>query len=223
MNILVDIDAIGHFLSRWDEFTKIEKILHRDIQTFADRFGTYEPGDEGLSLHLVGRSAIRAFFAYVEAWVYQLKQLVLTAPIEDKLLTVGEVQILKEQEYQLGDSGQLKLRPARLGLVPNFKFTLRIFARVFEVQREDPFTASGFESFKMLIVARDRLMHPKSLDDITNVMKDVGTLLDALNWFEIVVKDIYRAGGWNYANEAMRQPGTMNMFRGQPWQPKADG
>jgi len=93
-----------------------------------------------------------------------------------------ELLLIQETSYQLTDSGEVKWRKAKLRLDSNLIFCFRILAKAAQVEFELKRDGEGWRNFKTAIGIRDRLTHPRRLEDIDVSMPEVETVVEAFNW-----------------------------------------
>ena len=109
--------------------------------------------------HALRRSMVRALFAFIEATIWVNKQFAIRfAVAQDReagrstpTFDVGEVAMLREESYDLGDRGQVKLRGARVSLCDNFKFMARAQAKVHGTDYDSVVTGRGVDMLKQAI------------------------------------------------------------------------
>ncbi|MFN7996329.1 MAG: hypothetical protein U0Q18_22140 [Bryobacteraceae bacterium] len=130
------------------------------------------------------RAFVRALFAFIEADVWGRKSVALY--FRDKAhLTDLEVAAASEHTPDLDEKGRVIGKSPRLQLKPNVLFSFQVFARAFEVRDFHLATNDhGWQAFRTAIAIRNRLMHPKSRDDLSISDDDLQTCCDALNWYE---------------------------------------
>jgi len=133
------------------------------------------------------RTLVRTLFAMIEGVVFALKQRVLEEHRIGRIeLSTAEYAVLAEESYDLKDSGQTKTSSNHQRPKANVKFAFPIHARAlgghFELQpslEQDP----RWQSFCRSIEIRNRLVHPKSLEDLIVSDSDLKDVLDAAAWF----------------------------------------
>ena len=124
------------------------------------------------------RTAIRALAATVEGAVFSFKRLAFTtAHALGTSMEIGEMDFLREQRSSGGRLPYLRFQD-------NFKQTLRLFAKAYNVPCNTDFGQNGFEALCQTFELRNRVTHPKS--SITFVVTDEETKRagEALNWLQ---------------------------------------
>lgn len=130
------------------------------------------------------RVLVRSIFAFIEAVVFGIKMFALDDPSSRKSLSRAEVMIAEEEEYQLDDAGNVVTRPARLRFLSNIRFAFKVFAKVSDADFNLDVRGVGWQSLQRALKIRDRLMHPKKIEDLNVSDDEVREALQAWIWFE---------------------------------------
>jgi hypothetical protein len=130
------------------------------------------------------RQYARTVFAAVEGAIYVFKQLVLHE-VEDRglHLSSGEELFLEEVEYRLNDRGEVERQRAKITFINNLKFSFRLFAQVHGLKLQLQTGGDGWCALKESIKVRDRLAHPKRVEDLTVTDDEFRKLNKAYYWF----------------------------------------
>ena len=134
------------------------------------------------------RNFIRIFAAFVEGYSFVLKQMVLQLhdPLQAQLSTED---LSKLKEIKLDATGQAVLDergvPKRrfLPLLDNLKFAAAMFGRLCGSKYVVSY-GSGYESFRKTMSVRDRLMHPKAIEDLHVSDQETMDLQAAWQWHQ---------------------------------------
>jgi hypothetical protein len=116
------------------------------------------------------RTLIRTLFAVIEGTIFALKHLLLEEHRVGILdLSPAEYAVLAEESYRVDQRGKLRGSVRYPSLKGNIKFTFSMYALARGASSE--FTKplaedSRWQSFCNAIDIRNRLMHPKSADDL---------------------------------------------------------
>lgn len=100
-----------------------------------------------------------------------------------------ESALLLEEAYELTDKGDVRVVSAKIPFLKNIKFAFKTFARAGHSDYELPTNARGWEKLQASIKVRDRLMHPKSVDDTVINESEHSTVLYASSWFMTCAKE----------------------------------
>ena len=135
------------------------------------------------------RNLVRIFAAYVEGYSFLLKQFVLR--LHDALqeqLSIEELSKLKEiymdtvGQPVLDDQNVPKRRFLRFH--ENFKFAVVLFGRLCGSKYAISYSSAGHEAFRRTISVRDRLMHPKTIADLSVTDQETLDLQSAWQWYQ---------------------------------------
>jgi hypothetical protein len=129
------------------------------------------------------RFLVRSAFAFVDAMAYRLKQMGLE-PGNVSKLSAAERALCAEESYELAQNGEIEARPARLRFLPNLRFAFRVAAKAESVDFSLDVSGEGWQAVRNGAPVRDRLMHPKLVDDLVVTDDEVRASLRAFIWVE---------------------------------------
>ena len=121
---------------------------------------------------VVTRNAVRSSCACIEGFAYVLKN-ALRITLEttpDGTYSNKQIDFITNQVSH--GSG-----------ADNYKKALKCFAKKYNVNVKAMFNTQKFEQLKKLFDLRNRLMHPKSADDLNVTLGDTILLTDSIIWF----------------------------------------
>jgi hypothetical protein len=98
-----------------------------------------------------------------------------------------EILSIAEWQFSLNDEGVIKFRNAKISLSGNLCFTFRIHAKAFgvlEINRQ----SSGWANFRRAIKIRDRLTHPRKLEQLDVSDEEVQTVASCMVWISEELK-----------------------------------
>jgi hypothetical protein len=138
------------------------------------------------------RAYVRSFFAYVEAWAYLWKQLILEEPILHAISpTQAELALLREEAYEVADNGEAVTRTDRfVPLDRNMRFVFAIATKCFGSPYNLDVSGRGWQAFREAIRVRNRLMHPKQPTDLILSDSEFQAVKDAQLWFMKVADEL---------------------------------
>lgn len=145
------------------------------------------------------RVTIRALFAMIEGLSFSMKDVVRTALNEfpEVVAKLGfkrsDIAILYEESYGLNDKGSAKARPSFLRLIPNLRFAMSSYARIFTVKWEPDCNTVGWRALNNLVDVRNRITHPKDPNDLQITDDDMSTFIQGGAWHRDTVKDLLDA------------------------------
>jgi hypothetical protein len=131
------------------------------------------------------RTYIRSFFAYVEAWAYLTKQLVVQEPVLPVVSpTQAEFALLREESYEAAENGEAVTRGGRfIPLDRNIRFAFAVTAKCFGSAYKLDTSGQGWKAFREAIRVRNRLMHPKQPADLVLSESEFQAVREAQLWF----------------------------------------
>ena len=166
----------------------------RNLDAMAHQLGhDAERGSQELSAssgdQFLRRNLVRIFAAFVEGYSFVLKQIVLRLydPLQEHL-SIDELS--KLQEIKLDSTGQPVLDEHRalkrrfLPLQDNFKFAVALFGRLCGSKYAVAYDSAGYQAFIRTIPVRDRLMHPKAIEDLCVTDPETMDLQAAWQWYQ---------------------------------------
>jgi hypothetical protein len=134
------------------------------------------------------RAFVRAIFAFIEADVWGRKRVALflhERSAAKPLLTVAEILIVSEESASLGQDGSVSVTSPRLQLLPNLRFSFRVFAAAFDVQNYQLEVGDvGWSDLRRAVDIRDRLMHPKGVKDFEVSDEEIVICGGAISWYD---------------------------------------
>lgn len=132
------------------------------------------------------RDFIRTAFAAIEGLHWQLKQNVLLHAIDD--LSIHERAAMSEETYFVDDKGKLSVVP-RFQPLPNaIRLVVQMVKRYRPAYQVD-YGNQGWANLKTAIEIRNRLVHPKTVEDLVVSKKEVEMTVSGFYWvLELVVE-----------------------------------
>ena len=141
------------------------------------------------------RALVRTFFAAVEGFSYQLRQVTIASLGDTDLLTRAELTLLREERFSIDAKGRPKESTAYLPFPESMLFSLSTYAKnhgaVFEVNRNE----AGWQSFLMAADLRDAVTHPKTVKWLQPTDVQLQALMDASRWWQSTLMAMFRACG----------------------------
>jgi hypothetical protein len=127
------------------------------------------------------RVIVRSAFAFIEATVYSLKNIVAKSP--RMTLHHKDLMMTSEFTYDLSESGEIKKRRAKLRLAPNVRYAFKLFKQHFGVSYELDVGGQEWQFFLKSIKVRDRITHPKQLSDLSISDNELIEVFVVTDWF----------------------------------------
>ena len=126
------------------------------------------------------RTFVRSTFALIEGNTFRMKQYALT---QSHLFTGAEVALLKEESYELNEKGIAYEQPKYVNISRNIRFAFQSFAHSFHSNYTLKVDDKGWDCFKKALKVRDRLTHPKGLNDLNITDQEINDAMVALSWY----------------------------------------
>ncbi len=178
--------------------------LSYDLQDYAALAGALkEDIQDSLQLYISSKKSqfsrriyARTLFSQIEAWVYNLKTLILESElILEAPPTPLELTALREETWGgVSDAGQPQVRADRfIPLAANIRFACQTAARCFGVSYSIAAGEAGWKAFREALEIRNRLTHPRSSADLAVSDTEVETIHKAHEWFASTSTELYKA------------------------------
>jgi hypothetical protein len=140
------------------------------------------------------RTYIRAFFASVEGLMFAFNQTAIAACDGGFLkLEPAEVAVLREETYHLSDNGIPSVSKKYASFLPRCRFVVAIFARSLGVEYRVPVDGAGWQAFREAVDIRDRVTHPRSLENGQLSDEDLQLVHQAHDWYEGILASVFEA------------------------------
>jgi hypothetical protein len=180
------------------EFNRLSQALIEDVAYFQEA-ARKEPTVFSL------RAYTRSFFALVEGTVFGMKQTILAAwPALGVNLRIAELALLFEEGYDVKENGDPRVQTKFLRLASNLRFTVRLYAKVFEYDYTLNVQGGGWQAFNRSIGIRNRLTHPKRVEDLNISLDDMDDLEEGFTWFLESVRSLVEGAATDFAAKASK-------------------
>jgi hypothetical protein len=136
------------------------------------------------------REFIRSLFAAAEGFAWHLKRDVF-AHTEVRLAD-HERAALREETYTVSDNGNVKVQTRFLPLISSLRLAIRIVQRYRSTYVID-FNDKGWDGLVKSVEVRNRLVHPKTIDDLAVTNEEVERASAGLDWLMKAQLDIAAA------------------------------
>jgi hypothetical protein len=163
------------------------------VNAITDARQSNEPMDD--QFH--ARQLIRSLFALVEGVTFAIKMYALAevevtgGPISD-----AERALACEERYQINNQGEAIITSAHIRLKENIRFAFHLFSKVSDTPSNLDVQSEWWNSLVRSIKVRDRLMHPRSPEDLTIYPKETLAAADAERGFR---EAVYRLIGLDHS------------------------
>ncbi len=134
------------------------------------------------------RSLVRAIFSLVEGMSFCLR----VGLLEDKEneLPHTTVMALQELQIEIANEGQVKSKPIKTSIMNLLRLTVREYSSMYPGELKIKCAGAEFEGLVKSVRVRDRLMHPRSLDDLTVTDGEIKLAVVGMNWFQVAMAEM---------------------------------
>ena len=186
----------------FDAFVEISAVLTQDVADSTGPAMTGQPARER-------RNYVRAVFAFIEGHVWGIKQISYEFSRNSTVFSAAELAMLLEQAPDLSDNGSVTTRATKIPLRRNIRFAFLALARVFGTEHVFDVDSEGWKALVAAIKIRDRLMHPKTVADLTVTREEFAIVQAGYAHFRTQQSDAIGLVGVVIARElAKRTPST---------------
>lgn len=177
----INSDSISKYFEERDQSYLMIFFLRQELKLIQDK-GKLDSDDAGrdVSGSLWRRIFIRSLFAYIEGTCFRLKQDVKLF----KKCSPQEDSIISEKSYVLDKKGFIKERDLYLRPMENIRFAFRIYAGCFGQGFKLKTDGNGWDAYKRALVIRNRITHPKKIEDLKIPDEEWTCILNARTWFD---------------------------------------
>ncbi|WNO54603.1 hypothetical protein [Stakelama saccharophila] len=138
------------------------------------------------------RNLIRSNFAVLEGVVWEMKESVREAADHLGELTSLADLAFRDRIYAVNDKGDLVERFQPMGLLTAIRYTGKQAQKIAPELVID-FSGEGWSCLRSAIKVRNRIIHPKTGEDLLVTSKNLGDLSLALKWVLTITEDTMKA------------------------------
>lgn len=102
-------------------------------------------------------------------------------------LTQAEIDYAFEVSHQLNDKGDIVEVSAHINLTRNIKFAFNLYSKAHSLNLSFDAGLSWWSDLKKAIKIRDRLMHPRTPEDLDIEANEVISVMSAVRGFEALI------------------------------------
>jgi hypothetical protein len=170
----IDADAFAVASRELENLLGLAKVLRDDVRRF-------RAGEDSA----MRRAFVRAVFSCIEGTSFGFRYAALhLARTRGVTLSPGEIQMCKEVTYVLDERGQVEERQLISSSLANVRFALRIFSKSVGSPYEFPAGESGFEKLQVAQRIRNRLTHPRRLEELEVTSDEQDVVATAFDWID---------------------------------------
>jgi hypothetical protein len=127
------------------------------------------------------RELVKAVFSAIEGLNWRLKASILEHASRHVELNPHEHAAMMEQTYSIDDRGNVSASPRFLPLTSTIRLVVR------QIQKYRPgytvdFGHPGWEGLKISVGVRNRLIHPKKIEDLSVTKDEIDQCMSAFGW-----------------------------------------
>ena len=168
------------------ELKSVFGVLAADVET-ALALGRLERTD------FAERTLLRTYFAQIEGLCFCMRRVSLAcADYVPKLLSQGEIAILREKKFTLDKKGEVESAREFSKLLPSILFSLRCFAKVHGAVFQPDTSSAGWCALQEFVKVRNGLEHPKSMADLRLSDEHLEVAMIAAAWWKSTVLSLFQ-------------------------------
>ena len=139
---------------------------------------------KGVASPFSRRTYVRTVFTFIEGVTFGMKQLTLGLHASGRVaLSAAELAALREEMYDLEDSGTPTVRPKFTPLAKGLRLACSAFAKAIGSDHQVNTNDVGWSSFKQAVTIRNRIVHPKGRAEFELSETDMRTVEAGRSWF----------------------------------------
>ena len=167
------------------ELDRLRITMIEDVEFFNKRL-IEDPLNEPLI-----RASIRTMYSYIETTCYIWKNIaylkdkrdIALGQRIDSVLSDGEISMILEQAYYVGENGEIRIHEIHIEPKKNLQFALKVFAKTHGLKYEHIFNKTGWNAYCEGLKIRNRLTHPKSDSDLYISEEEHDISHEVSEWF----------------------------------------
>lgn len=107
--------------------------------------------------------------------------------------THAEFAALREESFDVDQSGVVRIKRARLSLRSKVRLSLAYYPRIHEAAFAADVNGAGWSAFVATLEIRNRLTHPRAEIDLEVSDADLATIRNAVAWYLETLKHMFLA------------------------------
>ncbi len=153
------------------------------------------------------RTLFRSFFSWVDLSITQMRAFLITAHLlKHASLTSKEHIALTNSTVRVKDTGDVQVISARQSMKGMLRLTLRLMTEKFTPGFSPDYSDNRWRQFAQAVKARDRITHPKSLDDFRVHDADIESLNEGMLWLSETYLETLRRTGATLGIKSLMAP-----------------
>lgn len=144
-------------------------------------FEVQEWARDKIDSHLRRRVFLRTIAADIEGCVNMLAYALVSIP---NLLTVAEISILNETQYDLKENGEPREKEKYYSTIAKWRLIVKIMERSLGTEHwKVDFTNNNFNNLKIVFKTRNRITHPKIEQSLNIEDEEMESCVQGYKWF----------------------------------------
>lgn len=130
------------------------------------------------------RTCYRVCFSYIDAELYQMKMDSVSVEMpEAGGFTRAETALIHEENYEIDEKGKARVRPYFGHFKNRLRFSFGILAKANDIEYTPDYSDNRWNSLSAADKVRNRITHPKKLEDMNISLNEMRNLSDGFRWF----------------------------------------
>lgn len=130
------------------------------------------------------RSAVRAVFAFIDGCHEFVRGYVRDqARLFAHAYSVADLAVLSEESPYVDERGNVKVRPLRVPLVTSIRALVKLLEKNNDASHTVDLAHPGFAALSRALQIRNRIVHPKSIEDMELTDEEMQDVKDAFVWY----------------------------------------
>jgi hypothetical protein len=137
------------------------------------------------------RVYVRALFAMIEGTIYAMKIAlfgIAHSSSNSNKLKVPDLVVLKGSSFDLDDKGEVQEKEKYFRISDNLKFTVKLVNRLLLSSIDLGVGTQNWMHFVRTVKIRNKVTHPKNLNDLSISDKDLDCIRSVNSWFNEIIK-----------------------------------
>ena len=158
------------------------KLILDDVRVSLERLRT-----EDTQTHR--REYIKSVFSAIEGMNWFVRQSLLTRTFKEKLEPY-EIQALMDETYSVDANGKIKVQAKTLPFLASLKMPVKLLSKYASGSDPIKFEGPGWEALQLGQKVRNRLMHPKTINDLEVSGAEIDRVTDGFMWMRNLAENI---------------------------------
>lgn len=135
------------------------------------------------------RDFVRATFAAIEGWLWDFRQNAQSVLGDVRNFTLAEQAAFAETSHAISSNGKLIEQPRYYSMTTMFRFIIRLAEEEFGNPLVD-FGSNEWQAFNEAIEVRNRITHPKDVNDFNLSENDIETVHVSMFWLMATIERV---------------------------------